>query len=233
MRHFLLSFLLLCGSHLHLYSQRIGFEPIDQAKVGNWLVDRTGEYEGVYHFGESESESELILIVNPEGITAQIRAGHWNKDVTAWIQEFHNLTNVRINGPLFLSDQTNGSFVTYEKAGQLFYGLLLNNPWSGGEPGVSEIGIRIQDLAHYHNGRFPEASRRPLKKIDLMTKSPEELRIMRNEIFARYGYIFRPGGEMNRYFRQQNWYLPQHEDVSAFLTDLEKDNITRILAMER
>ncbi|WP_231828291.1 DUF4459 domain-containing protein [Pseudocitrobacter corydidari] len=76
-------------------------------------------------------------------------------------------------------------------------------------------------------GRYPEASRSP---INLRWKQPNvstvaDIRIMLNEIFARYGYIFTPGGEMDTWFRAQPWYKPKYSDVSALLTDTEHDNV--------
>ncbi len=63
-----------------------------------------------------------------------------------------------------------------------------------------------------------------------MTKN--ELEIMRNEIFARYGLKFSLGGEMDLYFRQQKWYKPQYENVTKFLTQLELGNIELIKEIE-
>ena len=55
---------------------------------------------------------------------------------------------------------------------------------------------------------------------------------MRNEIFARYGYIFNSGGEMEAYFKKQDWYSAHHSDVNNFLTELEKENIKQIKSIE-
>ena len=51
---------------------------------------------------------------------------------------------------------------------------------------------------------------------------------MRNEIFARYGHKFEPNGRMDQHFTNKNWYQPQHEDVTAFLTDIEIKNVNQI-----
>ena len=51
---------------------------------------------------------------------------------------------------------------------------------------------------------------------------------MRNEIFARYGHAFIPGGEMERYFNNQKWYKNKHIDATKLLTDIEKQNIKLI-----
>ncbi|UQQ17389.1 YARHG domain-containing protein [Salmonella sp. WGH-01] len=52
-----------------------------------------------------------------------------------------------------------------------------------------------------------------------------DLKIMLNEIYARHGYIFRPGGEMDRYFRQQPWYRPRYANVDYLITETEHRNI--------
>ena len=55
---------------------------------------------------------------------------------------------------------------------------------------------------------------------------------MRNEVFARYGFIFNDGGKMDTYFNLLSWYSPQHKNVDAFLTPLEKMNIALIEKLE-
>ncbi|MDI5754468.1 YARHG domain-containing protein, partial [Salmonella enterica subsp. enterica serovar Montevideo] len=42
---------------------------------------------------------------------------------------------------------------------------------------------------------------------------------------ARHGYIFRPGGEMERYFRQQPWYRPRYANVDYLITKTEHRNM--------
>lgn len=76
-------------------------------------------------------------------------------------------------------------------------------------------------------GRFPEASRSFLlgRTVETEAQSVEDLRIMLNEIYARHGYLFKAGGEMDRYFRQQPWYRPRYTNVDALLTFVEYNNI--------
>lgn len=80
--------------------------------------------------------------------------------------------------------------------------------------------------------RFPEASRRLLTDADLRTKSKSDLRIMRNEIFAGHGYIFKTS-EMKGYFDKQTWYRPRYSNVSGKLTDIENENVRLIQAYEK
>lgn len=73
------------------------------------------------------------------------------------------------------------------------------------------------------SGRFPEGSTRLLTTADLYGKSDWDLRIMRNEIFARHGYIFKKS-ELRQYFSSQSWYSPRYSDVSPYLSSVEKQN---------
>lgn len=87
------------------------------------------------------------------------------------------------------------------------------------------------------SGKFPEASRTDLilRTKETNAHSVTDLKIMLNEIYARYGYIFTPGGVMDKYFRKQSWYNPQYTNVDAFITETEHENIKlikKLLSME-
>lgn len=70
-----------------------------------------------------------------------------------------------------------------------------------------------------------------LRDEELIGYSKEELRIMRNWIFARHGYAFK-SRDLQIYFSQFDWYQPQYTDVSYMLTDIEKKNIELIKRYE-
>jgi len=72
-------------------------------------------------------------------------------------------------------------------------------------------------------GKYPEASLRYLNEADMAGKNRWDLRIMRNEVFARYGYIFET--DVKEYFNKQWWYLPKSRNVDSQLTEIEKQNI--------
>ena len=80
-------------------------------------------------------------------------------------------------------------------------------------------------------GKFPEGTDRYLDMSDLEGKSPEELKIMRNEIFARHGLKFTTEA-MKTYFAVQDWYTPQYNNVDSMLTDIEKANVAFIQSRE-
>ncbi|MFC2093904.1 YARHG domain-containing protein, partial [Bacteroidota bacterium] len=87
------------------------------------------------------------------------------------------------------------------------------------------------DYSKYQPGIYPETSTRYLTSNDLRNKSRWQLKIMRNEIYARHGYIFQTK-EMKNYFNNQSWYNPVYYDVTHMLTSLEKSNITYIKKFE-
>jgi hypothetical protein len=66
---------------------------------------------------------------------------------------------------------------------------------------------------------------------ELRGKSKQELKLMRNEIFARHGYIFK-SPELNDYFRKKPWYKPQHDDVNGLLSPEERQNVELIKKLE-
>ena len=80
-------------------------------------------------------------------------------------------------------------------------------------------------------GRYPEATIRVLGQSNLAHKSCFELKIMRNEIYARHGYIFTTQ-DMIGYFSQLSWYRPLFADVSNRLSDIEKRNTQLIKQYE-
>jgi small-conductance mechanosensitive channel len=83
----------------------------------------------------------------------------------------------------------------------------------------------------YGFGSYPEASERDLDDSELSDMTERELKIMRNEIFARHGYIFKTK-DMKNYFSAQSWYRPMYSNVTNRITIIEKKNIDLIKSFE-
>jgi len=81
-------------------------------------------------------------------------------------------------------------------------------------------------------GRYGLASCDYLRGNDLDYIPPRELRLIRNEIFARHGHRFRDP-YLQAHFAQQYWYRPLFDDVTHLLTPLEIANIRFIQEKER
>jgi len=99
------------------------------------------------------------------------------------------------------------------------------------EDGTSGIHHYGEEEGNYGSGEYPFASTRQLTTNDIANLSKFQLKIMRNEIFARHGYIFK-APDLQEYFSTKYWYHPQHEDISDMLTPLEKTNIDFIKRWE-
>ena len=80
-------------------------------------------------------------------------------------------------------------------------------------------------------GLYPEGSQRYLSEGDVAYLSKRDLKIMRNEIFARHGFIFKTN-DMMEYFNRQSWYRPLNNDVTNYLSKLEAANVNFIKSYE-
>lgn len=81
-------------------------------------------------------------------------------------------------------------------------------------------------------GEYQYILNEELKAEDLEYLPPSMLRMMRNEIFARYGYVFN-SPDLLEHFSACNWYVPLFENVDHLLTDRDKHNLAVILAAEK
>lgn len=72
---------------------------------------------------------------------------------------------------------------------------------------------------------FPDSDTRKLTKADLRNMTSEELRLGRNEIYARHGRLF-DDKELQEYFDEQSWYFGTI-DPSDFVDSLELNDIER------
>lgn len=92
--------------------------------------------------------------------------------------------------------------------------------------------------SYYDNNAIDESEyeyeylrEREMTYDDVKDKSAEELRLMRNYIFARRGYIFE-SEDLKEYFKRFSWYVPLYYDVTPRLSDIEKYNVNFIKEWE-
>lgn len=79
---------------------------------------------------------------------------------------------------------------------------------------------------------FDTSSEEVLSSIDLCMLTSEELRIARNEVYARHGYIFE-SSDLNEYFNEKSWYqesTSELEDIT--LSYIEQQNVELISEIE-
>ena len=98
----------------------------------------------------------------------------------------------------------------------LFFALVIIDTNSRNSSNT-QVGIESIDGDFYHI-----TCSRKLTEEDVKGKTKHELRIMRNEIYARHGYIFKDP-ILRDYFMQKSWYKPT--TISVTFKDIEQYNV--------
>ena len=78
------------------------------------------------------------------------------------------------------------------------------------------------EMVSNDGGYYHITSSRLLTEEDIKGKTKHELRIMRNEIYARHAYIFKDP-ILRDYFMQKSWYKPT--TISVTFNDIEQYNV--------
>ena len=93
------------------------------------------------------------------------------------------------------------------------------------EEGIKEL--EEEEAKSEDEGYDSTLSERELTEEDLEGKTKKELELMRNSIYARYGYRFKRD-DLFSHFSQFNWYNPTTSDMSTVyssMSGIEKYNI--------
>lgn len=99
---------------------------------------------------------------------------------------------------------------------------------------LDEDSDNYSDSSEENEYVLPDSAKRKLKKSDLKGLSKEELRIARNEIYARHGRMF-DDKKLQKYFDSQSWYegtVLASEFSEDVLSSVEKKNVAFIRQFE-
>ena len=72
----------------------------------------------------------------------------------------------------------------------------------------------------------------PLKIMSIAKLTKSELRLLRNAIYAKYGYIFN-SKDLSNYFKQFTWYKPTSTEIDNNMSKVDKLNIESIKEFEK
>jgi len=188
-----------------------------------------------YYFFEDNS---LLAICSDCTSKPQVRSGKWSvKD-----QQVHYQLTMEWRGNPVGKPATVGSYDVYtavsvniDKKGSEKLILFSDDYKSANCIKVIKNELKNSNphtvLKTAFNGRFPQSSERLLTAADLKGLKPKDLRIMRNEIYARYGLIFK-SQDMASYFEKQAGYEKRLENAEAFLSEIELKNVAFIKKYE-
>lgn len=79
---------------------------------------------------------------------------------------------------------------------------------------------------------FPNSNSVKLTYSDLNSLSVEELFIARNEMFARYGYVFDDNSNLAKFFESKEWYSSNSNYSGDLHSEIEEDNCKLIRTVE-
>ena len=210
----------------------------EEYKPGEFAVAKRtiAQSAGVYHFGESEGESDFIVLPYKAGLIVQVSGHLWGTDPRTgsetWLKEFKTYNQVILKGSKFEFGKYSGIFAVY--SGKIKKAILLN-----GDPSSEQVYLKdTVEVGHYEtnlttyfdNKKYPEVSLRVIDEKYLSGKSRSELKYMRNEVFAMYGFIFKDPVTAALFNKR---YIPWKKDVLSCLTDIEKSNLKVIMEFEK
>ena len=90
----------------------------------------------------------------------------------------------------------------------------------------------VETIVAYENKLHNEISTAPIRQALLQGLFIEDVRKMRDEIYARHGKVFKDQWTQ-KYFASFDWYKPDPDFKEASLNPLEKQNIAVIAAYEK
>ncbi|PIC63481.1 hypothetical protein CSV79_11420 [Sporosarcina sp. P13] len=214
---------------MRAFGKRLGLFP-------RYTINPTGYIVEVESPGNetvlSTANSEIGYIKN-EGEVAEFGpflAGIYSIKMTTMIHE--ETVSEEIQANVFGTDQTiNLTFASINEIAQTTKNLHIQETAVINKV-VAEKEIEKDPTTTIYNDYFilPKSADMYLKASDLKGLSKSDLRLARNEIYARYGYVFK-SKELQSYFGSQTWYSP-NESYNGSLTEWEKYNVDLIQSKE-
>jgi hypothetical protein len=106
-------------------------------------------------------------------------------------------------------------------------------PFNAASTGAKTYTLAKKAFEYNPNvGKYPQGSTKRLTEGDVNNMSADDLKYMRNEIYARHGYSFQTKA-IRSLFDKLDWYVPVCIDVRDQLTDDEVANIDLIFTYEK
>ena len=111
----------------------------------------------------------------------------------------------------------------------------ISGEWVANDPKIGTKKFNLQARNFKYNakaGDYPQSTTQKLTEADVENMKAAELRIMRNEIYARHGYSFKLA-DMREHFDKLDWYMPMAVNIKSKLTATEVANAALIRRYEK
>lgn len=224
----------------------------DESTLYNDTDDTYNEYENINNQEASTSEdllqdNEVISNFDKRWYDVYTTYRHENGEHTLGIKEEEGYISISIDGVILTyANDTAGEEMGHERyAYTCDDGSLLTVCYGDGYKIYLEIvgGGQAQGLYYPIEENYLEESndyiiegsdKRYISKEEIENLSPEEIRLAKNEIYARHGRIF-DSEDLREYFESQSWYHgeidPEDFDENV-LNEYEKANIDLLVSYE-
>lgn len=177
----------------------------------------TEEFEGEENvrdtpYNTSSSFHQSAVINDPDGYTNVRSAPNLNSDIVKEVYDeevFFYEPSPDAKWVIIYEDETSSTPIGYMSSSRVK--KIASASRSGGS----------------NSGYNTVLSKRKLSVSDLDGKTKKELEIMRNSIYARYGYKFKREDLLN-HFSQYSWYNPSTRDMTSVynqMSSIEKYNV--------
>lgn len=177
----------------------------------------TEEFEGEENvrdtpYNTSSSFHQSAVINDPDGYTNVRSAPNLNSDIVKEVYDeevFFYEPSPDAKWVIIYEDETSSTPIGYMSSSRVK--KIASASRSGGS----------------NSGYNTVLSKRKLSVSDLDSKTKKELEIMRNSIYARYGYKFKRKDLLN-HFSQYSWYNPSTSDMTSVynqMSSIEKYNV--------
>lgn len=201
------------------------------------------DLQGVWHFGESESEWSVAIIPYEGGFIVQTSSVFYSEKMQNFLSVYSTMNKMKIENGVFRiakphseSGHYAATFIESKgvnpKIGKKDVMILLDgDSLISGKDAILEAGVFHTTLEKWFGDHHP-LSCTILDEEYLKTRSAAELALMRNEIYAYYGMVFK-SDELTNHYSKMAWYRPWRKNVDECISQLEWKNIELIKKWER
>ncbi|WP_179376115.1 YARHG domain-containing protein [Winogradskyella wichelsiae] len=203
-----------------------GFEKINF--IDNLFIDENIKLSDLSGFSNLKSANEIYLRRNfaLEDLTGFSSLQKVNEEINlhynSELKSLNGLENLIFIGKQ-LDFTGNRKLTDYNALQETFLQSISNNNLFFSANGYNPNRNQLLIHTKLDTKLIPESYLEP--------QSRWELSLLRNEIFARKGYVFGKG-ELTDYFTKQGWYKPI-EGIEIVLNDIEEENVRLIKTHEK
>ena len=207
-----------------------------------------------------DAENVVLVARNSKNVITALLAElkDWNKDGQLFLDMLdgiytdsqgkeYNFARESLNGEKFEVQVSDGNMAQCFKLkdGKIYWveftdkGIdLYNAVWDDDNPcGYYKMSTFYKSLTKKDQiteiitGQYPYTSMKLVLPSELDYFSKAQLRVMRNEIYARHGYVF-SSADLKAHFSKMSWYKPLNDNSKVHLSQLEQLNVDLIKAWE-